>query len=101
MVINVWKKMCNSATGARSPHRWLTIAQALDAISEAYETQEGIPATAILKPEGIFIEIELDELVVELLEPEDIKKLSPKAYAMLQQAKAFEPKDTTLTKEAN
>jgi superfamily II RNA helicase len=96
MVTNALKKMCNAA---RSPHRWLMIAQALDLISEAYETQTAIPATAMLTPDGIFIEIELDELVVELLEPEDINELSPKAYAMLRRAKAFEAKDTTLTKE--
>jgi hypothetical protein len=96
MVTNVWKKMCNSATAGR---RWLVIAQALDLISEAYETQTAIPATAMMTQDGIFIEIELDEVVVELLEPEDINELCPKAYAMLQQARAFEVKDTTITKE--
>jgi hypothetical protein len=96
MVTNALKKMCNAAT---APQRWLMIAQALDLISEAYETQEGIPATAMLTPEGIFLEIELDELVVELLEPEDIAKLCPEAYAMLRRARAFEVTDTTITKE--
>jgi hypothetical protein len=96
MVTNVLKKM---GRAARSPHRWLTIAQALDLISEAYETQEGIPATAMLTPEGFFLEIELDEVVTELLEPDDIAGLCPEAYAMLQRAHAFEVKDTTLTKE--
>jgi hypothetical protein len=96
VVTNALKKMCNAATAAQ---RWLMIAQALDLISEAYETQTAIPATAMMTPEGIFIEIELDELVVELLEPEDIAELCPQAYAMLQQARAFEVKDTTLTKE--
>jgi hypothetical protein len=88
--------MLEVSSGTR---RWLMIASALDMISEAYETQTGIPATAMLTPEGIFIEIELDELVVELLEPEDINELSPQAYAMLKKARAFEVKDTTLTKE--
>jgi hypothetical protein len=77
------------------------ITSALDMISEAYETQTAIPATAMLTPEGFFLEIELDEVVVELLEPEDINELSPQAYAMLRRVKAFELKDTTLTKEAN
>jgi hypothetical protein len=97
MVTNVLKKMCNAATAGR---RWLTIAQALDLISEAYEDQTAIPATATMTPDGIFIEIELDEVVVELLEPEDINDLCPQAYALLQQARAFEVKDTTITKES-
>jgi hypothetical protein len=96
MVIKALKKMCHAATAAQ---RWLMIAQALDLISEAYETQTAIPATAMMTPDGIFIEIELDEVVTELLEPDDIAELCPQAYAMLQQAKAFEVKDTTLTKE--
>jgi hypothetical protein len=87
VVTNVLKKMCNAAV---EPLRWLMIAQALDMISEAYETQTAIPATAMLTPEGIFIEIELDEAVVELLEPEDIAELCPQAYAMLRRVKAFE-----------
>jgi hypothetical protein len=86
VVTNVLKKMCNAAI---SPHRWLMIAQALDLISESYETQEGIPATAMLTPEGVFIEIELDEVVTELLEPEDIAELCPQAYAMLRRAGAI------------
>jgi hypothetical protein len=96
MVANVLKKMCHAATAAQ---RCMMIAQALDLISEAYETQTAIPATAMLTQDGIFIEIELDEAVVELLEPEDINELCPQAYAMLQQARAFEVKDTTITKE--
>jgi hypothetical protein len=96
MVTDAWRKMCGVPSRTR---RWLMIAQALDLISEAYETQTAIPATAMMTPDGIFIEIELDEVVVELLEPEDINELCPQAYSMLRQAKAFEVKDTTLTKE--
>jgi hypothetical protein len=96
MVTNVLKKMCHAATAGR---RWLMIAQALDMLSEAYETQTAVPGTAMMTPDGILIEIELDELVVELLEPEDIAELCPQAYALLHQARAFEVKDTTITKE--
>jgi hypothetical protein len=98
MVANVLKKMCHAATAAQ---RCMMIAQALDLISEAYETQTAIPATAMMTPEGIFIEIELDELVAELLEPEDIAELCPQAYGMLRRVKAFDVSDTTITKEAN
>jgi hypothetical protein len=96
MVTNALKKMCHAATAAQ---RWLVIAQALDLISEAYETQTAVPGTAMMTPDGIFIEIELDELVVELLEPEDIAELCPQAYAILKRARAFELTDTTITKE--
>jgi hypothetical protein len=98
MVNKVWKRL---RYASRAVGKWMMITQALDLISEAYETKEGIPATAMLTPEGFFLEIELDEVVVELLEPEDIKNLCPQAYAMLRRAKAFELKDTTLTKEEN
>jgi hypothetical protein len=97
MVRNAFKTLWHAATGAK---RWIMIAQALDILSEAYETQTAIPATAMLTPDGIFIEIELDEVVVELLEPDDIAELSPKAYAMLLKARAFDVKDVMIIKEA-
>jgi hypothetical protein len=96
VVTNAWKRL---RYASRAVGKWMTITQALDLISEAYETKEGIPATAMLTPEGFFLEIELDEVVTELLEPKDIAELCPQAYAMLRRAKAFEIKDTTLTKE--
>jgi hypothetical protein len=86
MVTDAWKKMWKAAADAR---KWMMIANALDILSEAYETQTAIPATAMLTSEGVFIEIELDELVVELLESEDISELSPQAYEMLLQAGAI------------
>jgi hypothetical protein len=94
-MINALKKIWQAATVA---NRWMAIESALDLIYKAYEAKEGVPATAFLTPKGIFIEIELDELVVGLLEPEDIKKLSPKAYDMLRKARAFEVADVTLTR---
>jgi hypothetical protein len=93
-MINALKKVWQAATAT---NRWMTIASALDLIYQAYEAKEGVPATAFLTPKGIFIEIELDELVVGLLEPEDIKNLSPKAYDMLRKARAFEVADVSLT----
>jgi hypothetical protein len=83
MVTDAWKKMWKAAADAK---RWMMIANALDMLSEAYETQTAIPATAMLTSEGIFIEIELDELVVEILEPDDIAELCPEAYVMLRKA---------------
>jgi hypothetical protein len=94
-MINALKRIWHAATAA---NRWTTIAHALERLSEAYEEKEGVQATAFLTPKGIFIEIELDELVVGLLEPDDIKELSPKAYDMLQKARAFEVSDVTLTR---
>jgi hypothetical protein len=96
MVRNALKTLWHAFTGAK---RWIMIAQALEILSEAYETQTAVPGTAMLTPDGIFIEIELDEVVVELLEPDDIAELSPQAYAMLQQARAFELTDVKITKE--
>jgi hypothetical protein len=96
MVTKVWKRL---RYASRAVGKWMMTTQALDLISEAYETQEGIPATAMLTPEGFFLEIELDEVVTELLEPEDIAELCPQAYALLKRARAFEVKDTTITKE--
>jgi superfamily II RNA helicase len=93
MVTDAWKKMWKAAADAR---KWMMIANALDILSEAYETQTAIPATAMLTSEGVFIEIELDELVVELLESEDIAELSPQAYAMLLQAGAIPEKTISL-----
>jgi hypothetical protein len=93
MVTDVWKKMWKAAADAR---KWMIIADALDILSEDYEALTAIPATAMLTSEGIFIEIELDELVVELLESEDIAELSPQAYEMLLQAGVIPEKTISL-----
>jgi hypothetical protein len=87
MITDAWKNVWKAATEAR---RWMMVANALDIISEAYEKHTAIPVTAIMTVEGIFIEIQLDELnVSELLEPDDIAEISPQAYALLRRAGAI------------
>jgi hypothetical protein len=93
MVTDAWKKVWKAAADAR---RWMIIANALDILSEDYEAHTAIPATAMLTSEGIFIAIELDELVLELLESEDIAELSPQAYEMLLKAGAIPEKTISL-----
>jgi hypothetical protein len=87
MVTDAWNKMWKAAADAR---KWMMIANALDILSEAYETQTAIPATATLTSEGIYLEISFEGgAVMETLESEDIEELSPQAYAMLRQAGAI------------
>jgi hypothetical protein len=69
--------------------RWVLITNGLNILAEAYEKHTAIPVTAIMTVEGIFIEIQLDELMIELLEPDDIAEISPQAYALLRRAGAI------------
>jgi hypothetical protein len=84
MITDAWKNVWRAATEAR---RWMIVTNALDILSEAYETQTAIPATATLTSEGIYLEISFEGgAVMEILECEDILDLSPQAYTMLRQA---------------
>jgi hypothetical protein len=91
MVNNAWLNVWRVATEAR---RWMMVANALEILSEEYETQTAIPATATLTSEGVYLEISFEGgSVIEILESEDIAELSPQAYGMLQRARAI-PKTT-------
>jgi hypothetical protein len=84
MITDAWLNVWRVATEAR---RWMMVANALDILSEDYETQTAVPATATLTSEGIYLEISFEGgAVMEILEPEDISELSPQAYSMLRQA---------------
>jgi hypothetical protein len=84
MITKAWNNVWKAATEA---HRWMMVANALDILSEAYELQTAVPATATLTSEGIYLEISFEGgAVMEILEPDDIAELSPQAYAMLRQA---------------
>jgi hypothetical protein len=87
MINDAWKNAWKAAADAR---KWMMIANALDIISEAYEAQTAIPATAMLTSEGIYLEISFEGgAVMEILESEDVSELSPQAYNMLRQAGAI------------
>jgi hypothetical protein len=91
MIIDAWNKVLQAAIEAR---KWMLVTNALDILSEEYETQTAIPATATLTSEGVYLEISFESgAVMEILESEDIAELSPQAYAMLQQAGVI-PKTT-------
>jgi hypothetical protein len=84
MITDTWKNVWKAAAEAR---RWMIVTNALGILSEDYETQTAVPATATLTSEGIYLEISFEGgAVMEILESEDISELSPQAYAMLRQA---------------
>lgn len=84
MVNDAWKLMWHAAADAK---RWMLVSNALDILSEDYESHTAIPATAMMTSEGICIEMEFEGgPVVEFLESDDIAELSPQAYEMLKKA---------------
>jgi hypothetical protein len=87
MITKAWNNVWKAATEA---HRWMMVANALDILSEAYELQTAVPATATLTSEGIYLEISFEGgAVMEILESDDIAELCPEAYVLLRRAGAI------------
>jgi hypothetical protein len=96
MVTDAWLNVWRVATEAR---RWMMVANSLDIISEAYELHTGIPATAMLTSEGIYLEITCEGALLEVLEPDEIAELAPEAYVLLRRAGVIEKMDAVLNQE--
>lgn len=83
----VWKRVWEREVEAM---RWRAIATALDTLAEDYEMKKRIPSIADITPYGINIRIESEgRTSLELLSPDDVVEISPKAYEMLHKVKAI------------
>jgi hypothetical protein len=89
MVTNVWNNIRNLSADAE---RWMVISNALDTLSEAYETKTGTHAKAALTAEGVYLDAEDEDgevVSLELLDSDEIIELSPQVYATLYEVGAI------------